>query len=395
MFKRAILTAGVAAALLSFGGEAQAYNFVGASWTSGQRPVPYWINTANSPQGFEAANRNAAEQWARSDNSFSFNYRGRTNQSGVNNRDRQHVVFYAPNGAGQARTTLATTWHWSSRGRMTHFDMAFNGRQRWSANPRYYEYDIGTVSLHEFGHALGLGHSQDRRAVMWYSTGPGQLQRTPARDDAAGASALYPGRQQTAAPAPGQPQLRNPRGNLNTTRPTFQWSQSSNTTSYRIRVNRVNPGGDRVSVVSVDNINDNSFRLGSNFFNNRNYEWYVIAVNRDGQTRRSQTFNFRTPGDKPGTAQLLSPLNARLDIRSPTFRWTAVDGATDYEIVVRRPDKTEDVVREVVRGTSFKINGYFFRDKTYTWWVQAWSGNTNGDWSQSSTFYVKPNARNN
>lgn len=52
--------------------------------------------------------------------------------------------------------------------------------------------DLQTILGHEFGHTLGLAHSPERSAVMWYSAGRGEQRRTLSSDDAAGVCAIYP-----------------------------------------------------------------------------------------------------------------------------------------------------------------------------------------------------------
>ncbi len=52
--------------------------------------------------------------------------------------------------------------------------------------------DLQTILGHEFGHTLGLAHSPDRSAVMWYSAGRGEQRRALSSDDAAGVCAIYP-----------------------------------------------------------------------------------------------------------------------------------------------------------------------------------------------------------
>ena len=52
-------------------------------------------------------------------------------------------------------------------------------------------FDFFSVVLHEFGHALGLGHSTNPNAVMFPSIGAGTSNRTLHADDIAGITVLY------------------------------------------------------------------------------------------------------------------------------------------------------------------------------------------------------------
>ncbi len=47
------------------------------------------------------------------------------------------------------------------------------------------------MALHEFGHFLGLGHSEDPGAVMYPSLMMGTTKRSPNGDDLAGVAAEY------------------------------------------------------------------------------------------------------------------------------------------------------------------------------------------------------------
>jgi len=70
-------------------------------------------------------------------------------------------------------------------------DVEFDGTEFWTLDGSINDdvlVHLPTVALHEFGHSLGLGHSSDENALMWFDyTGP----RTITPDDIAGIQAIY------------------------------------------------------------------------------------------------------------------------------------------------------------------------------------------------------------
>jgi len=74
----------------------------------------------------------------------------------------------------------------------------FDEDERW-VNSNSQNVDLLTVAIHEIGHTLGLGHSDDPNAIMFASySGPS---RTLGTDDIAGIQALYGIRDEAAPPA--------------------------------------------------------------------------------------------------------------------------------------------------------------------------------------------------
>jgi MYXO-CTERM domain-containing protein len=59
--------------------------------------------------------------------------------------------------------------------------------------------DLQTILTHEFGHFMGLSHSDNDRAVMWPEAGLGEIRRDLTSDDSAGMCAIYPAAQTPAA----------------------------------------------------------------------------------------------------------------------------------------------------------------------------------------------------
>lgn len=71
--------------------------------------------------------------------------------------------------------------------------------------------DLPTILTHEFGHFLGLAHSDNDRAVMWPEAGLGEPRRDLTADDSAGICEIYP-----EARAPSYRCLGVPYGGLST-----------------------------------------------------------------------------------------------------------------------------------------------------------------------------------
>ncbi|PIA25629.1 hypothetical protein AQUCO_11000036v1 [Aquilegia coerulea] len=67
----------------------------------------------------------------------------------------------------------------------------YDAEENWSISPNMYEIDLESVTVHEIGHLLGLGHSDDQNAVMYSSIDPGEVKRDLRADDIQGIQTLY------------------------------------------------------------------------------------------------------------------------------------------------------------------------------------------------------------
>ncbi|EOY04278.1 Matrixin family protein [Theobroma cacao] len=68
----------------------------------------------------------------------------------------------------------------------------YDADENWSPNPTApNQIDLETVAVHEIGHNLGLGHSQDQAAIMFPSLPAGATKRNLGQDDIVGLQALY------------------------------------------------------------------------------------------------------------------------------------------------------------------------------------------------------------
>jgi hypothetical protein len=171
-----------------------AYATNGAVWNVSS--VPYSINTTNMdlPEAsVEPAVRAGADLWALQSNaSIGLIYSGRSTQTSTGN-DGLNLVVFRNASSGSA---IATTYWWSSGGRIIDADIVF-----WDAAFRFFSgsngcsggFYIEDIAAHEFGHALGLGHSTVTGATMYPSVSSCNAgNRTLEADDIAGVRFLYP-----------------------------------------------------------------------------------------------------------------------------------------------------------------------------------------------------------
>ncbi len=93
---------------------------------------------------------------------------------------------------------LAVTTNWQFNGSgVARVEILFNGVDyKWTTSGddalQDGEADIVETATHEIGHALGLDHSRDLDATMWFTSRPGLDASTLSADDERGACFLYP-----------------------------------------------------------------------------------------------------------------------------------------------------------------------------------------------------------
>ena len=166
-----------------------AYVVNGYRWP--QTPVPYFLNPTNLDGRpipiVEAAIKTGADTWqAQSGAAVGFLYAGLSSQNVVS-LDSTNLVMFRNESSGSA---IATTYTWMSNSDLVEADIVF-----WDAGFTFYTgttgcaggFYIEDIAAHEFGHALGLGHSTVATATMYPSTPPCNTSlRTLDPDDIAG-----------------------------------------------------------------------------------------------------------------------------------------------------------------------------------------------------------------
>ena len=193
MRARFTLAAATVAAAMVFSGDPMAYVASGPTWSQPQ--TPYYVNSANmdlSGLSAETALRSGADAWQQQSGAFRFTYSGLSSQT-TTTYDGINLVVFRNASSGNA---IATTYWWSSGTRIIDADMVF-----WDGAFRFFAgssgcsagFYIEDIAAHEFGHALGLGHSTSTSATMYPSVSSCNMgNRTLDADDIAGVRALYP-----------------------------------------------------------------------------------------------------------------------------------------------------------------------------------------------------------
>ncbi|MCC7366523.1 MAG: matrixin family metalloprotease [Dehalococcoidia bacterium] len=193
---------------------AAAYLNQGYWWPN--RTVTWGYNGAGKPAGladeYDAIAR-AANSWNVSGANFRFNASGATS-AGTGGCSGSGLDGFNTVGWGrQSGAVLAVTCSWyaldGTPKTATEFDMQIDPDWEWTTGSSP-EIDVESVILHEFGHAIGLGHSGDGNAVMYASYCAGCSKRDLQPDDIAGAKAIYgtaaaPTPVKTATPTPVPP----------------------------------------------------------------------------------------------------------------------------------------------------------------------------------------------
>lgn len=113
-----------------------------------------------------AISAGASEWYNQSATPVQFVYGGTTTTTTVST-DTENVIFVRHE---QPQDRLAETYRWVVGGSECRFDIIYYDGWPWGINPGGGVYDIQGVAAHEFGHALGLGHSPDPNVVMYASS---------------------------------------------------------------------------------------------------------------------------------------------------------------------------------------------------------------------------------
>lgn len=356
------------------------YLLKGPKWFT--RQVPYYVNPANmdlSPSLADAAVRVGADAWGlQSTASVAMVYAGTTTGTTVTNNGKNEVFFRnASNGSA-----IATTYSYYSGSQIVDTDIVF-----WDQAFKFFSGTSGCssglyiedIATHEFGHALGLGHSDVSGATMAASVSYcSQSPRSLAADDVAGIEAIYP---PSATRPPAAPSglsvvaaATSPSSAL-----ALTWADQSSDED-RFRVERSADGTNWGFVVDVS-ANTTSY-TNTNLPAGVTYAYRVRAENTAGPSSYSNAASGTTQTAPPSAPA--SPLpgngttNASLD---SDLKWTA-GGATTYDVYFGT-SSTPTLYASGVTSSSLVLPR-LARTTTYYWRVVAKNayGSTTGPvWS--------------
>ncbi len=144
----------------------------------------------NGDTGVYQAYIRAAGSWNKQTCS---NFRFTADDPALQDRDKRrdgknHIEF------GRAGSGALAVTYLQNNSSNRECDMVIGDDIKWRVKgwPRLTEFDLESVVVHEMGHMLGLGHSAESEATMYYAVGPGDDRgRTLHQDDIDGICSLY------------------------------------------------------------------------------------------------------------------------------------------------------------------------------------------------------------
>lgn len=264
----------VALALLASAAGVVAYTTNGYSW--GSRVVTYYVNPSNlyvpDAAAATAVQAGAAVWNTQGGADVQLSYGGTTSRNSLA-LDYTNNVFFR----NDTSSALAETyWWWDGSGRLIDADIVFHQNYKAYVNGMACAgdgYYIESTVAHEFGHALGLGHSSVLAATMYPTVYACDTSfQTLDADDVTGLRSLYPAAAVTAPSTPASPSPSNGATGVPTS-VTLSWSASGAQTYDLYLGGRLYAAGLTRSSYAVSGL-----ALGTRF------TWNVVARNSVGST---------------------------------------------------------------------------------------------------------------
>jgi hypothetical protein len=351
-----------------------AYATNGHVW--GTTQISYFINPSNlyvSQADAIADIQQAASDWnTQAGVNARFAYAGATNANALA-MDHTNNVFFRNDASGYIAETY---WWWDGSGRLIDADVVFHENYKFyargvgCAGDGYY---VANTLAHEFGHALGLGHSSVDTATMYATEGACETAKESLdADDVAGIQSLYPASTSQPPAAPAQltaaPNALNPTGSL-----ALAWSDlATNENGYRIDRSTDGLSFGQVAQVgsNAGSYVDNGLAAASNYF------YRVYAYNSAGSSGYSDVAAGLTAAltSAPAVPASPSPANGATSVSSSTtLRWTS-SNAQRYDVYISGALFAADLTSSSLTVSSLATGS------TYSWNVVAKNmiGSTSG-----------------
>jgi hypothetical protein len=186
---------------------ASAYVFInsgqcpnGASWGTNNQPLDYYLNENGSADvsfgQLETLTQDSFDAWGEPCcSTFSTNYRGTTSRTALSNNGDVVLSWEEnswPTQMGNVNQTIAVTMSSVYRScEIASAPILFNGVGFQFCTSGSGCTDLQSIATHEIGHNLGLGHSQQSDATMFYAYQGGSGSRSLSQDDISGVCSLY------------------------------------------------------------------------------------------------------------------------------------------------------------------------------------------------------------
>ncbi len=181
------------------------------------------------------------------------------------------------------------------------------------------------------------------------------------------------------------PQLTGPRmiGTLALPEfPELSWTAVADAASYNIWVNNLTTGQNKVILES--GLTTTTFKPDTDMTSGT-YRFWTQAVNAQGERGRWSVANTFTVLSTPSVIQ---PADGNSFNRNPLFNWTAVAGASHFDLYVSNARTGEVVLRNRNVTTSSHQATSDFEFGEYKVWVQAHGNGFRSRWSTAREFEI-------
>jgi hypothetical protein len=193
----------------------------------------------------------------------------------------------------------------------------------------------------------------------------------------------------TSSSFPGKATLISPKGTIGTSKPIYTWYPVAGATEYRLKVINVNDPNNPVIDqwnASVEVLSDSKCLIKPDIpLDSGTYKWWIQTRNCKGDGQWSNYLSFKSTNVPPGRASPISP-RGLTSTSNPSFIWTAVQGATQYNLQVENDsliviDEWFDA-EDVTTGTRCKAFETLPVDgPVFYWRIMASNDAGDGSWS--------------